>query len=228
MRSSIDLDERARTAARDARASVASVAQAALAGDLAMPPRRGTVVALGRLAVLAVLAVMAGIALVVPDGDDDSAVVADGTREDPPSAPPQSPFGDDFGDSAVAEGNAADGRAWVLNVGGPSAGLCFTTDVPRATACQGHRPSEAIPAGERYRPVVFDDLRGPPFVFGRMPADVAAVEVILEGGEVGARQPVLPSDDGPVYAVELDAGTTPAAVLGIRADGSSMRFDVPS
>lgn len=98
--------------------------------------------------------------------------------------------------------------------------------VPGRRLDRGHlRPGRE----ERYRPLRLEDNRMPLHVFGRVPPGIAEVEVELGGGTATGRGPVLQGGqagggDG-FYVVELDR--EPVAVVGLRADGSTLRYEIP-
>jgi hypothetical protein len=200
-----------------------------------------------RIAALAGFVLVTGAVFIAGGGGErDSTVLTDGTRgtanpaSPPEIAPPPPDAPGRFGESVIVgdtivEGTTTDGRAWVLHVGGPSNDLCFSVDASTdigiggmTGVCGGRPRGGPVPPEERHRPLIGGDLRTPPFVFGRMPDGVVAVEVVLEEGAPPARQLVHRSDEGPVYVVELQPGTNPVGVVGVRADGTSVRFDVVS
>jgi hypothetical protein len=121
-------------------------------------------------------------------------------------------------EAPLAEGTANDGGAWQLFLNGPSNDLCL--------GAEGTGVCAGVPFGAPpYRPVHFTGLRAPAFVFGRVEAGVTRVSVVLGGGETLAPQPVIAANGGPYYVVQLPDGSSPAAVVGHRADGSSVRHD---
>ncbi len=235
-----DLDARARTAAHDARASVEPVVHAALSSRRpTMRTHRARTLPLPRVAALAAVALAIGTVLVAGGGGgQDSKVLTDGAGSDtatpaspsPSDTPPPPHSSPDLGEAVLAEGAATDGRSWVLHMGGPDNQLCFSVDLSMDASADGRTTSVCgstpLHPDERHRPRVSGDVRTPPFVFGRMPEDVVAVEVLLEDGTRSGRHAVHRSEEGPVYAVELPTGTAVVAVVGIRDDGTSVRFDV--
>lgn len=143
----------------------------------------------------------------------------------PPSAgpAPRSPS-----DTLIATGNTSDGRAWSLFLGGPSADLCLGVDVGqggsrvRTDTCAGG-PGGA-PAPDPYRPLLSADSRTPPFVFGRVPVDVVAIEILRAAEPALGPVPSTRVSAGAFYAVELPDREQPVAVVGHRKDGTSVRY----
>ena len=130
---------------------------------------------------------------------------------------------------SIATGTASDGRAWSLSIGGPSNDLCFGVELApgsasRPSSCAGN--PGGLPPTDPYRPLFHNELRTPPFVFGRMPAGTVAVELV-SSVPVGGRVPVIEGSGGPYFVIELPDRTKPEAVIGYRADDKSERYAVP-
>jgi hypothetical protein len=130
---------------------------------------------------------------------------------------------------SIATGTSSDGRSWSLSIGGPSNDLCFGVELAQGssshpTSCAGS--PGGFPPTDPYRPLFHNELRTPPFVFGRMPSGTVAIEVVASVSVAG-RVPVIDGVGGPFYAVELPDRTKPEAVIGYRADGTSERYAVP-
>lgn len=230
-----DLDTRARDAATAARNSVAPVADA---GAPRAPRPRAHRLFLGGAA----LAVAVTVALVVP-GDDVTTVSTGPAKQPgappgtgmppgkPPGMPPALPAlgrGDLFV-TPLAEGKATDGRAWAMYIGGPSNDLCLGIELREPDLASGTGMCAGSPYGappsDPTRPMVLNDTRSPAFVFGRMPADVTEVTVVLADATLLGRRSVVQASGGPFYVVELPTPKDPTAVIGHRADGSSVRYD---
>ena len=224
-----DVDAYGQDAAQAARNAVVPVVDAALAA----PPMRAT--SRARPKVLA----GAGLALAVVSvtfalyGAENFTTVSTGPAAGgltPPASPPPSagliPGGPS--DTSIATGNTSDGRAWSLFIGGPSADLCLGVEVgeagsrARTDTCAGG--PGAAPAPDPYRPRLSVDSRTPPFVFGRVPADVVAVEIIRAPEPALGPVPSIRVSGGAFYAVELPDREKPLAVVGHRTDGTSVRY----
>ena len=235
---SMDLDTRAREAAMAARASVSRAADHAV--QQGPPPRRvGTRRAAALAAAVVVLVGVAALVLgpvattdvTTGPAAESGPAASNGTTLPPPpvTALPPPPAGPpplpEIGQH-VANGTTRDGRRWILSIGGPSNELCFQVYIDERNApgmCAGRPGGAPLPADERFRPLHFQDVRYPAFVFGRMPDGVTEVEAVLESGTM-PRQPVVLGADGAVYyAVELDRRATPTAVVGHRRDGTTAR-----
>ena len=228
-----DLDTRIHEAAGAARASVTGLSAEAMAhrapGTRAVRRARRVATA-GVLAVAAVAVLMATTLLVsTDDGGDDATNVAAGPPAEsqvpppPPDGPPPAPSPVE---RVIAEGTLPSGEAWILGVGGPDDGLCLAV-AGISGACSSTPLGPALPGDDAYRPLLLGDTRVPPVVFGRMPADIAEVEVALANGEKTERIAVFPGEYGPFYMVELPAGTALVAVIGVRGDSTSVRYEMP-
>ncbi len=144
----------------------------------------------------------------------------------PPDGPPPAP--DPF-EPVIAEGTLPSGEAWLLGVGGPDDGLCLevaTAARAMPTTCSSTPLGSALPGEDAYRPLLYGDIRVPPVVFGRMPAGITEVEVALANGARTERSAVSPGEFGPFYTVAVPADTAPVAVIGLRGDGTSVRYEV--
>lgn len=221
---SADLDMAAREAAAAARASVAQLA--ASDPPVRRPGPRGLVLAVAALVLVGVV-VLSGLG-------DDRTTVATGPAAPrssmqgrPPGTPPPMP---DLGitgglGAELVSGTASDGRAWALYLSSATNALCLAVDlrIPGmgGGACEGG-PFGA-PASP-YRPLFYNDTRAPSFVAGRVPADVTQVTVVLANATQLDRRPVFQAEGGPYYAVELPPQASPAAVIGHRVDGTSVRY----
>lgn len=129
----------------------------------------------------------------------------------------------------ITMGTTRDGRAWSLLLGGPSGDLCFSMELAhgsatRTGACAGNPGGR--PTTNPYRPLFHNEARTPSFVFGRMPPDTVAIEVVASV-PVGGRVAVTQGPGGPFYVVELLDPAKPEAVIGYRADGTSERYSLP-
>ena len=237
---SVELEDRARAAAAAARVSVAAAADGAVQRGAPARHRAGAWGA----ALAAAVIVLAGVAALVggrntatqletgpaaEGGPSGSAATALRPRQPvttlpaPPAVPPPLPLTG----PPVGSGTASDGRRWTLSIGGPSNELCLQVFLDERHApgtCAGRPGGSAVPAEERYRPLRFQDLRLPQFVFGRMPADVAEVEVELRSSRT-RRVAVIAGEGGGdgFYAVELEREDEPRAVIGVRRDGTTLR-----
>lgn len=222
-----DLDARGRAASAAARESVARAAAAAVEATPRRPaPRWRPLVAAATVAVAAVWGATVrggGEATVVETGPAGEATV--------PTAPPPPIEARPGGtERPIATGRAADGREWSLFIGGPSQDVCLELPVgdrTRSGVCGDRDPAKPLDAG-RFRPLVMRDSRTPHFVFGRVPSGTAEVVVELAPPAVLRRGDVLTvgSDAASFYVVELAAGETPLAVIALRADGATSRYEV--
>lgn len=225
-----DLELRAREAAEAVHRSVAA---AGVGAGTQPPPRRP--IAGRRIALYAGAVMLAGWAAVALSPDDESARIISGPAEPtattlpppPTGGPPRFPTG-----QVVATGTTSNGVPWTLHIGGPSNELCLSLEFDdRITGgtCAGRPFGQPIVPDERYRPLRMKDVRVPLYVFGRLPGDIVEIEVELGAGAATGRRPVLRggqvADDDGFYAVELDRD--PVAVIGIRADGTTVRYEVP-
>lgn len=224
-----DVDAYGQDAARAARNAVVPAVDAALAA----PPKRATsrarpMVVAGLGLALAVVSITFALyrgenLTTVSTGPATGGLTP--TAPPPPSAglPPRSPS-----DTPIATGNTSDGRAWSLFIGGPSADLCLGVEVGgggsrvQTDTCAGG--PGAAPASDPYRPLLSADSRTPPFVFGRVPADVVAIEVIRSAEPALGPVPSTRVSDAAFYAVELPDRDQPVAVIGHRKDGTSVRY----
>ncbi|MBW3651269.1 MAG: hypothetical protein KY458_11955 [Actinobacteria bacterium] len=228
------LDTRIHEAARAARASVTGLAAEAMAhrapGTRAVRRARRVATA-GVLAVAAVAVLMATTLLVsTDDGGDEATNVAAGPPTEaqmpPPDGPPPAPSPVDL---MIAEGTLPSGEAWILGVGGPADGLCLAVEIGddgMPSACSSTPLGPALPGDDAYRPQLYGDIRVPPVVFGRMPAGITEVEVVLANGARTERSAVFPGEFGPFYTVAVPADTVPVAVIGHSGDGESVRYEV--
>lgn len=244
------LDARIQEAVREARASVSGLSAEAMAHPVPAPHagrRARRVTFAGVLAVAAVAVLMATTLLVSTDdgGDEATNVAAGPTAESQmPPPPPPSPAPDGRPPAAVAvgegrqvvhrfepviaEGTLPSGEAWLLGVGGPDDGLCLAVAAASAMpiTCSSTPLGPALPGDDAYRPLLSGDVRVPPVVFGRMPAGITEVEVALANGARTERSAVLPGEYGPFYTVAVPADTAPVAVIGLRDDGTAVRYEV--
>lgn len=221
--STVDIDSHAREAAGAARASVAPIAALATTprarragGPRVVRPGGPRLVLAGGAAAMAVAVALSigGDAVprlsTTPAGQQESR-----TRDTPPPLPTPALSGAGV---PLAAGTATDGRGWRLFLGGPSDDLCLGVD--GTGACAG------VPFGAPAdRPVHFDELDRPAFAFGRTEAGVTRVSVVLDDGTTLGPEPVVEATGGPYYVVELPDDAPPVAVVGHRADGSSVRYD---
>lgn len=247
-----DLDQRGRRAAEAALASVQPMVQAALAAhgprrsDRPLPKR-----SISRGAGIALAGAGAGVLGLIVFGVSNDSSVTDVTAGSPgqssqpapavsssaqpgsvrpgpaPSNRPPVPAAD----KVITSGRTTDGRSWTLSVGGPSEDLCLFVEVldgsnAHPTVCATRAPGSPD-AADPFVPRVNNDGRSTPMVFGRMPADVGQVEVVLADGRAIDRRDVIPSAAGTFFVVELPPGTTASVVVGYRQDGSSSRYSVP-
>lgn len=225
----MNLDSRARDAAAAVRASVAGVADTPL-----RPPPRRPELRRSLVAVMTLTMVAAAVALAV--GRTDVTSVSMRPPDDrpapnagPPRTPPPLP---DFGPAGPATplvtGTARDGREWAVYIGGPSNDLCLGVDSgdPHMASGMCAGGSFGPPPQNPNRPLVFNDLRLPWFVFGRVPADVTAVTVVFGDGSTSSGHPVIQATGHHFYVVEVRTGTAPSAVVGFRSDGSSIRLEI--
>lgn len=230
-----DLDTRIEEAVRDACQSVArlqieNVAHRPAGADMQRRHRRIPPAAV--LAVAAVVVVMATTLSIFTDGENTTTNVAAGPPTES-SAPPPPPDGPPPRPSPsgpiIAEGSLRSGHAWLLHVGGPAGGLCLEIEVTEQvapTACSSHPVDAVLPETEAYRPVVHNDVRVPPVVFGRRPAGITEVEVALADGGTTGRSSVYPGPGGPFYMVEIPGDARPVTVVGFGEHGASALFDV--
>lgn len=132
---------------------------------------------------------------------------------------------------SIGQGTAGNGAAWTLALGEPSAGLCLTVEPDAGgegrSVCAAHPADDSVPSEENFVPVRHAEAGLPPFVFGRAPLGVTEVEVILADGSSLGRAPVVAERGGVFYVVEVTGGSQPIAVFGYRADGTSVRFELP-
>lgn len=228
------LDTRIHEAAGAARGSVTGLVAAARvhrAPGTSVVRRARRVATAGVLAVAAVAVLMATTLLVsTDDGGDDATNVAAGPPTEPhlppPDGPPPAPSPVE---SVMAEGRLPSGEAWLLGAGGPADGLCLAVAVGEGgtpTACSSTPLGPALPGDDAYRPLLYGDIRVPPVVFGRMPGGITEVEVALANGVKTERSAVFPGEFGPYYTVAVPADTVPVAVIGLRGDGTSVRYEV--
>ena len=228
-----DLDTRGRDAAAAAKASVAQVGHAEQFRPVVRQSRR-VAMAFGGLALMAVAV------LTLRGGEDPVATFATGPSEPGTVSRPGPPGGSPFGPGIAPDGSpigvpltsgfAGDRFRWALYAEGPSRTLCLavqsTVDTEgdrAATVCE--QPTSAGAAPDPNRPLVLTDPRVPSFVFGRLPADVAEVSVVLGDGNTLARQAPAQTPIGQVYVVEVPDRKNLRAVGGYRKDGTSVRFD---
>lgn len=221
-----DLDRRARDAAAAARASVGG-----LAGAVIDPPVRR--VGLRRLVVAGCALVLVAVVAFSGLGDDVTTVATGPAGPGPsigvgnPGSPPPMP---DLGitgglGAELVSGTASGGRAWALYVSTRDNALCLAVDLGRPDV--GGGVCEGGPFGaptDPYRPLFHQDTRTRHFVAGRVPAGVTEVTVMLTNATQMDRRPVIPAQGGPYYVVEIPSGSPPAAVIGHRADGTSVRY----
>lgn len=230
-----DLDTRIEEAVRDACQSVAplqieNVAHRPAGADMLRRHRRIPPAAV--LAVAAVIVVMATTLSILTDGESDTTTkVAAGppTESAPPPPPDGPPPRPSPSGPIIAEGSLRSGHAWLLHVGGPADGLCLEIEVTEQdapTVCSSHPVDAVLPESEAYRPLVHEDVRVPPVVFGRMPAGITEVEVALADGGTTERSGVYPGPGGPFYMVEVPGDAPPVTVVGFGDDGASALFDV--
>lgn len=227
-----DLDNRARDAAAAAKASVAHLVHT----EPRPVSRRARPVAL----LLGGLALTIAAVLNLRTGDDNVTKVATGPAQQDtmvgPGPPGTSSFGPGVGPDGgligipLSSGFAGDRFRWALYAEGPSRNLCLAVQStaesepdPAATTCSP-APSDGS-AKDANRPVVLTDGRVPSFVFGRIPADVAELTVVLSDGTALARQAPVQTPIGQFYAVELPDRSIPRAVIGHRKDGTSVRYE---
>ena len=220
-----DLESRAREAASAARASIVSVTAQACRDE---PPHRRPLARLGT-ALAATIVILGGAAALVSTRDTDTIRITTGPAvgpvttlpPPPPGPPPQPSIG-----PVVGTGTAKDGRRWNLSIGGPSNGLCLHFPIDERTAtgvCAGQPFDQPVPASDRYRPLLLGEARVPPYVFGLVPREVVEVEVELASGRRTPRNPVITGAGDGAYAVELERADKPTAVVGHRADGTTVR-----
>lgn len=148
-----------------------------------------------------------------------------------PDRPGREPLPGAGPEKVVAAGRINDGRTWTLSASGPSDDLCLSVDLTektniRPTVCAGRPPGDSSSADDRYLPLVNDDGRKPPLVFGRLRGDAAEVEVVLSDGRTIGRHRVISGDGGPFFVVELPVAATPAAVIAYQQDGRSERYAI--
>jgi hypothetical protein len=125
-------------------------------------------------------------------------------------------------------GIASDGSVWALYAVGQARELCFEIDIGARGELMSTCPdgSPATPQEDPVRPLVFADPRTPTFVYGRMPADVGEAEVVVNGGRTLHRQRLPPTPVGRCYVLEAPDDRSPVAVIGYRADGTTVRYGI--
>ncbi len=132
----------------------------------------------------------------------------------------------------LTTGTASDGRPWTLALGGPHKEVCFSMALDERVSgggCAGRVDGLPVSLDERYVPLTFDDSRMRSFIWGRVPPGIRDVEVEGSRGRSYGRQPVVVvgnQDDG-FYAHELGRDSSPVAVVGVRPDGTTVRYEVP-
>ena len=229
MSADLDLDTRARDAAAAARRSVAAMAGA----DRRLPTGRGRALAL--VAAGVTITVVAALTLLRvrdepsvlqtgPAGPSGEQLFPVAERRSPGSAP-----GGPIGFPVTGSRFASDGSVFALFAVGPSRELCFEID-PGArgqvllSTCPEGDPGP--PSEDPYRPLFVSDARIPSFVFGRMPADVGEVSVVLSDGKTLSPQRVTNTPIGPFYAVELPDARRPVAATGHQKGGGTVRYEL--
>lgn len=225
-----DLDTRGREAARAARTAVRPVVEAT--SPRFRPGRARLSRAIGfAIAGACVVAGLLALAVLSPSGTRVSTGPAAGvpTTTTPPPLPPtglpsRTPF-----ETPITSGRTSDGRTWSLFIGGPSNDLCLGVDLgdgsgAQTSTCAGS-PFGA-PALDPYQPHFHNDLRVIPTVFGRVAPDIVGVEVVRATGQPVGPVPVIHARGGPFYVVELPGSARPVAVIGHRADGTTVRYSV--
>lgn len=238
---SSDLESRARQAASAAHASVLSAATQAARAE---PARRRPIAHLGA-AVVASIVLLGGITAVLLRRDTDTRITTgpaaspitslpappvvtptplqDTSLPPPPPGPPPPPSAG----PVLGTGAAKNGERWTLSIGGPSNELCLHFSLGEGSSggtCAGKSGGAPVPADERYRPLLFQDLRLPAFVFGLVPAGVAEVEAELVTGPTKTRTRVLTGASDGSYAIEVDRPEMIKAVIGYRTDGTTLRY----
>jgi hypothetical protein len=225
-----DIDRRgndAAAAARDAVMPVVAAASPRFPGD-AGRPWRSTSFLLAAACLAAALIVMVArwsYNSTVSTGPASNTPAPTTALGPPPTLPPASIPGG----TPISSGRTSDGRTWSLSIGGPSNDVCLFVDLGSRTgtgSCAG-APFGA-PAPDPYQPLVENDSRIIPMVFGRVAPDVVSVEVVLATGQPVGSVPVIEGNGGPFYAVEVPRPNRPVAVVGHRSDGTTVRYNVPS
>lgn len=186
------------------------------------------------LVVVAVIVALIVVFVRRDGGEGDKGPAAAPPRESPATTSVVPSFlveGTLPGRGALGQGTAANGAAWTLALGEPSAGLCLTVEAGAGgngrSVCAALPAEDSVASEENYLPVRHAGSGVPPFVFGRMPPGVTEVEVILaDGGSLG-RVPVVSERGGVFYAVEVTGVSQPIAVFGYLVDGTSVRFELP-
>lgn len=192
------------------------------------PPRRSRMRLAATFAVAAAaLAVLVFAAVNVPLTKVTTGPASDVPTTRPPPPPPFTSIPRFPGEVAIAEGHTRAGEKWELFLGGPSLGLCLGVTVlgeplNRPMVCAG-APSGA-PSPDPYRPLINQDLRVTPLVAGQVETGVVSVRVVHAGGRTVAPVPVTESTEGRFYVIEVPDRIKPVAVVGTRADGSTVRY----